>query len=87
MTKNEIVQKNLQLHNEWMRYCFIHPEILTRIPKGAQIIILPNNMPELAKENKKTAEQLKRKSLPLVIIHLNLPKPPTPRIEVISAYS
>ncbi len=87
MTKNEIVQKNLELHNEWMRYCFIHPEILDQIPKGAQIVILPDNTPELAEENKKIAEQLKRKGLPLVIIHLDMPKPPSPRIEVVAAGS
>ncbi len=86
MEQNEIVKKNLDLHAEWMRYVFAHPESLDRIPKGAEIVIIPSNNPDLAKENQKIAQALKSKGLPLVIIHLDLPKPPSPHIEVIAAH-
>ena len=82
--KNEIVKNNLELHAQWMRYCFEHPEILDKIPEGAQIVIVPDNNPRLAKENMRTAEQLKAKNLPVVIVHLDLPKPPEPKIEVVT---
>lgn len=42
MTKNEIVRKNIELHAEWMRYVFEHPKVLDKIPKGAELIIVPN---------------------------------------------
>ena len=87
MNQNEFIKKNLDLHAEWMRYCFEHPEILDKIPKGAQVIILPDNEPQLAKENHKLIEKLKAKGLPMIIVHLNLPKPPIPRLEIIKAHS
>ncbi|ODS33248.1 MAG: hypothetical protein SCARUB_01639 [Candidatus Scalindua rubra] len=87
MSKNEIVRKNLDLHAEWIRYIFEHPEVLDKIPQGAQLVILPNNDPALAKENNKTIGRLKAEGLPVVIVHLDLPKPPRPQIEVITANS
>lgn len=87
MEQNEIIKKNLDLHVEWMRYVFEHPEILDQIPQGAEIVIIPSNDPELDKENQKVAQEVKAKGLPLVIIHLDLPKPPSPQIEVIAAHT
>lgn len=81
---DKIIKKNLELHAHWMRYCFQHPEVLDRIPEGAQIVIVPDNDSILAAENKQTAEQLKAKNLPVVIVHLDLPSPPEPQIEVIA---
>jgi len=51
MTRQEIAEKNLILHQELMRYVFDHPEVLEQIPKNAQIVFLPDNKPELCKEN------------------------------------
>ncbi len=86
MKGNDIVKKNLGLHAEWLRYCFEHPEALDKIPQGAELVIIPNNDPELAKRNKKVAEELKNKGLPFVIIHLDLPKPPKPEIDVFATH-
>ncbi len=85
MEETEIVKKNLDLHAEWMRYVFEQPDALDQIPEGAQLVFLPDNDPELSKENQKTADKLKSKGAPVMIIHLDLPKPPEPRIELISA--
>ena len=87
MNQDQITKKNLELHAEWMRYCFEHPEALERIPEGAQVVILPNNDKELARYNQKTAEELKAKGLPVVIVHLDLPKPPQPQIEIVTAHT
>lgn len=86
MEQNEIIKNNLDLHAEWMRYVFEHPEVLEQIPQGAEIIIIPNNDTELAAENRKQAKELKNKDLPFVIIHLDLPKPPKPEIEIFATH-
>ena len=85
MEQNEMTKKNLDLHAEWVRYCFEHPEILERIPDGAQVVIVPGNDAVLAEENHKIAEELKAKGLPVVMVYLDLPKPPVPRLEIITA--
>ena len=38
MTKDEIIKKNLDIHVEWMKYVFEHPDVLDRIPKGAVLV-------------------------------------------------
>ena len=84
MNRNKTVKKNLDLHAEWMRYCFEHPEVLDKIPQGAQLVILPDNDRSLAAENRKIVNDLRAKRLPVVVIHLNLPKP---QIEVLATHS
>ena len=84
MKHDVIVQKNLDLHAEWMRYLFAHPEAMDQIPEGAQVVILPTDDPELSRENTKTLHAAKRRGIPLVIVHLASPKPPVPQIEVLS---
>lgn len=86
MTKDEIVKKNLDLHAEWLKYLFEHPSVMDEFPKGAQVVILPDNDIELAAENSKTVEQLKKEGLPVVIVRLELPKPPVPKIEMVHAH-
>lgn len=86
MEKSEVIKKNLELHAEWMRYVFEHPEVLDQFPQGAELIIIPNDNLELAAENQKIAQDLKAKGLPFVIIHLDLPKPPKPEIEIFAAH-
>lgn len=86
MEKNEIIKNNFDLHAEWMRYVFEHPEVLDRIPKGAELIIIPNDDSGLARENQKIAQKLKTEGLPFVVIHLDLPRPPKPEIEIFAAH-
>lgn len=86
MKKDEIIKKNLDLHAEWMRYVFAHPDILDQIPQGAELVIIPNNDPELAAENQKVAEDLKTKGIPFVLIHLDIPRPPKPEIEIFATH-
>ena len=87
MNRDKVVKKNLDLHAEWMRYCFEHPEVLDKIPQGAQLVILPDNDRSLAAENRKIVNDLRAKGLPVVVVHLNLPKPPKPQIEVLATHS
>jgi len=87
MNQDEITKKNLDLHTEWLRYCFEHPEVLDRLPPGAQVVILPENDPSLAEANRKIAEDLKGKGLPVVLVYMELPKPPVPRLEIMTTTS
>ena len=82
MTSNGIIQHNLDLHAEWMRYVFDHPEVLDRIPEGAHLVIIPTNDPVLAEANLATLQSLRGKGIPVVVIRIALPNPATPQIEV-----
>lgn len=84
MDHEAIVKRNLDLHAEWMRYLFAHPEAMDQIPDGAQVVILPTDDPELAQENAKILTAAHTKGSPVVVVHLTSPKPPTPQIEVLS---
>ena len=79
-----IVKKNLDLHAEWMRYLFEHPEAMDRIPEGAQVVILPIDDPQLAQENTKTLTAAKTQGIPVVVVRIPSPKPPTAQIEVLA---
>lgn len=85
MNTETIVKKNLDLHAEWMRYLFEHPEAMDQLPDGAQVIILPTDDTELARENTKLLTAAKAEGVPIVVVHLASPKPPIPQIEVLSA--
>lgn len=84
MDVDTIVKKNLDLHAEWMRYLFEHPEAMDTLPAESQIILLPTDDPELSKENTKLLAAAKAQGVPVVIVRLASPKPPTPRIEVLA---
>ena len=61
MTEEMIVRKNFELLEEFHRYAFEHPEIFDRIPKDAQLIILPENDPELLAANEWIVERCKKR--------------------------
>jgi len=85
MTKEEIIKKNLDLHAEWMKYVFEHPEVLDRIPKGAVLVILPEDDDELYAENSKILEDNKKKNIPVFVVTMKTPKTHISSIEVIAA--
>ena len=85
MKKNEIVKKNLGLHGEWMKYVFEHPEVLDRIPKGAVLVILPEDDEVLYDENYKVLEENKMKGIPVFVVTMKTPKPQISNIEVVIA--
>ena len=76
-----MVKKNLDLQAEFMKYVFENPEVLDKIPKDATMVILPEDDPELYKENLKIVKTQEEKKLPVVIVRMKTPKPVIPRIE------
>jgi len=85
MAKNEIIKKNLDLHGEWMKYVFEHPEVLDRIPKGAVLVILPEDDEVLYNENYRVLEKNKTKGIPVFVVTMKTPKSQISNIEVVTA--
>lgn len=85
MTKDEIVKRNLDLHAEWMKYVFDYPEVLDRIPKGAILVILPEDDETLYNENYRVLEENKMKGIPVFVVTMKTPKPRISNIEVVTA--
>ncbi len=84
-TKEDIVKRNLDLHAEWMKYVFENPDVLDRIPKGAVLVILPEDDKELYEENYKILVENKSKSIPVFAVRMKTPKPQVSNMEVIAA--
>lgn len=82
MTPDELVKKNMDLHAEWMRYVFDHPEVLDQVPAGADLVILPTDDAALAQANEQTLRSLKAQGHPVVVVRMKSPTPPVPTIEV-----
>ena len=82
MTRDEVVRRNLDLLNEFMQVAFEQPDILDQIPPDAELIILPENDPELYTENQVTLAGLKQQHKCCVVVHMHMPKRIAPRIEV-----
>jgi len=85
MTKDEIMKKNLDLHSEWMKYAFENPDVLDKIPKGAVLVILPEDDRELYEENYKILEENKKRGIPVFVVTMKMPKPQISNIEIIAA--
>jgi len=84
MTKDEIIKKNLDLHAEWMKYVFEHPDVLDRIPKGAVLVILPEDDKDLYNKNYRVLEENKKKGIPVFVVTMKMPKPQISNIEIIA---
>jgi hypothetical protein len=55
--RETIVEKNITLSFEFERYILEHPEVLERIPQGAEVVLLPKDDPELYHINLETAQK------------------------------
>jgi len=85
MTKEEVVKRNLDLHAEWMEYSFDNSDVLDRIPKGAVLVLLPEDDKELHDENYRVLEENKRKGIPVFVVTMKMPKPQVSNIEIVAA--
>ena len=85
MNKNEIINKNLDLHAEWMKYVFENPDVLDKVPKGAVLVILPEDDKELYEENYKILEKNKEMRVPVLVVRMKIPKTHVSNIEIINA--
>ena len=80
MTEEMMIRKNFELLEEFQRYGFEHPEIFDQIPKDAQLIILPENDPELLTANEQIVEKCKKENRRYVVFRLRIPERSTPQL-------
>ncbi len=85
MKKDQVVSKNLDLLNEFMKYAVENPDVLEKIPPGAELIILPLDDPELYEYNKGMADRLVSQGEEVVCVKMKIPKIPAPELELITA--
>ena len=72
MTDDEIIRGNLDLLNELMKVAFEQPEIFDKLPSDAELIILPENDPELYKANLRTKKSLADRRERFVILKMKI---------------
>ncbi len=70
MKEEEIFSKNLILSTEFDRYVIEHPEFAEKIPQNAQIVLLPEDDPELRKENIEIAKAQREAGQPVVYVYI-----------------
>ena len=85
MEKDDLVKRNFDLLDGFMRYAFDHPAILEQIPQDAQIVILPTDDPELSAENRQMASTLRARGEKVVLIKLKRAEIYPPEMELLTA--
>ena len=85
MRKEAAIKGNLDLLDTFMKYAFDHPDILDEIPPDAELVILPKGDPELYEANKRLAESLAREGKKVVVVNLQKPRIPKPKIAYLGA--
>jgi hypothetical protein len=81
MRKEDLFRKNHVLGVEFDRYLLEHPEVIEQIPDGAEVYFLPEDDPDLFKENLKLAEAKKLTSNTVVLVKIGRLTPPRSRLE------
>lgn len=72
MTRQEQTRRNQELFGLFMRQVLENPAFTRKISKGAEIIFLPANDPELYQANLKLGSGLKKKGTRVVYIKISL---------------
>jgi hypothetical protein len=67
-----------------MKYVFEHPDVLDKMPKGAVLVILPEDDKDLYDENYKVLEENKKNGMPVFVVTMKMPRPQISNIEVIT---
>jgi Family of unknown function (DUF5647) len=77
-----IVEKNMTLSFEFERYAQEHPEILDQIPDQAEVVLLPQDDPELYRINLESAQKNRtvKDAAPIVYVEIEAIAPPRSRL-------
>jgi hypothetical protein len=70
MKEKEIFSKNLILSTEFDRYILEHPDFAEKIPQNAQIVLLPEDDPELCRQNIAIAKAQREPEQRVVYVHI-----------------
>jgi len=80
MTREEAVNKNLDLSFEFDRYLFEHPGFAEKIPNNAVVVLLPEYDPKLRKYNLDVAKKNREPEQPLVLVEIAPLRPQKSRL-------
>ncbi len=80
MKKQEIFIKNSILAEEFTRYMVENPDFAARIPKKANLVLLPQDDPELCAFNKGIAKKVKKEGHKVILVRINKLIPSKSRI-------
>ena len=64
---------------------FDNPDVLDRIPKGAVLVILPEDDKELYAENQRIVEENKMRGITVFVVTMKIPRAEISNIEIIAA--
>ena len=78
----ELIDKNIGLSIEFSKYIFEHPELEDKMPKGAQVILLPEYDKELCEYNLMIAEKQREREQP--VVYVKIKKLLAPRLSRVS---
>jgi len=82
MTERELIEKNMSLSIEFSKYIFEHPQFEDKIPKGAQVVLLPEYDDEMCAYNLRIAEKQREKGQP--VVYVKIEKLLAPRLSRVS---
>lgn len=74
----------MTLSFEFERYLLEHPEILARIPDGAQVVLLPQDDPELYRINLEAARKIRQENKAGPIAYIEIEALAAPRSRLIN---
>ena len=66
----QIVERNLSLVSEVTRFILDNPSLLDRLPSDFQLVILPNDDPELSLYNLNLLTNYANQNKPLIMVRL-----------------
>jgi hypothetical protein len=72
MTKSEMGRKNLELLKLFTQKVIDSAEFAKQIPKGATVVFLPENDPELAAANRRIAQRVRKDGKKVVLVKMEL---------------
>ena len=78
-SRETIAEKNITLSFEFERYIAEHPDMLEQIPQGAEVVLLPQDDPELYRINLEAARR-EKKVHPVVYVEIKALAPPRSRL-------
>jgi len=70
VSEREFRDKNISLSIEFSKYIFEHPELEDKIPKGAQVVLLPEYDEKLSEYNLMIAEKQHEEGQPVVYVRI-----------------
>ena len=81
MRKEDLFIKNHVLGIEFDRYLLENPEILEQIPDNGEVFFLPEDDPDLSRENRQLAETHNAEGKPVVLVKIGRLSPLRSRLE------